>query len=151
MSRHKDRANLYATEADRPDLAEKFSKAAFKGTTLDLKAYEQAQAQAPTQADNATSPQAYSVGNGQQSASGQMPTTQEKGPASPAAAGPASGPSIGATVAAAVEAGLKIGRQAQAESTQRNAETALKNAAHNQEIDKWVKTQTKQNSAEIDR
>jgi Ti-type conjugative transfer relaxase TraA len=144
MTRHKDRVNLYATEADRPDLAEKFSKAAFKGTTLDLKEYDQAQA--PTQADNATSPQAYSVGNGQQSAGGQMPPTAN-GPA----AGPASGPDIGATASAAVEAGLKIGRQAQAESTQIKAETALKNAAHNQEMDKWVKTQTgKQNSIEIE-
>lgn len=42
MTRHKDRVQLYATKADRPDLAEKFSKAAMKGTTLDLKEYEQA-------------------------------------------------------------------------------------------------------------
>src|SRR5574343_409808 len=58
------------------------------------------------------------------------------------AAGTAVGADVGATIAAATEAGLKIGRQAQAEKEQSSEETALKNAEHRQEMDKWVKTQT---------
>jgi Ti-type conjugative transfer relaxase TraA len=81
MTRHKDRVQLYATEADRPDLAERFSKAALKGTTLDLKEYEQTTPEAAAGKDmegSAPSPQASSAGKGQQSAGAQMPQQAPK-------------------------------------------------------------------------
>jgi hypothetical protein len=82
MTRHKDRVQLYATEADRHDLAERFSKAALKGTTLDLKEYQQATPEASKDMDgSAPSPQASSAKGGQQSTSEQMPqeATQQAG------------------------------------------------------------------------
>ncbi len=94
MTRHKDRVNLYATEADRPDLAEKFSKGAMKGTTLDLKEYEQATPEAAAGKDmegSAPSPQASSAKGGQQSAGGQMPQQAPKTGAKAPQAGQAGG------------------------------------------------------------
>lgn len=36
LTRHKDSVKIYATEADRPEMAARFASANFKGTTLDL-------------------------------------------------------------------------------------------------------------------
>ncbi|MDI9331072.1 MAG: MobF family relaxase [Alphaproteobacteria bacterium] len=97
LTRHKDRVNLYATEADRPDLAEKFSKAAMKGTTLDLKEYEQATPEAAAGKDmEGSAPStaqglASSAGKGQQSAGGQMPQQAAKTTAQAPQAGQAGG------------------------------------------------------------
>lgn len=84
MTRHKDRATLYATEADKPELAEKFSKANFKGTTLDLPELtkvnpEQANTQEQGSAPSTAQGLASSAGKGQQSATGeQMPQQAAK-------------------------------------------------------------------------
>lgn len=81
MTRHKDRATLYATEADKPELAEKFSKANFKGTTLDLPELTKInpdQANTQDQQGSAPSPEASSAGKGQQSAGAQMPQQSPK-------------------------------------------------------------------------
>ncbi|MDI9330817.1 MAG: hypothetical protein QM527_05830 [Alphaproteobacteria bacterium] len=108
MTRHKDRATLYATEADKPELAEKFSKANFKGTTLDLPELtkvnpEQANTQEKGSAPSTAQGLASSAGKGQQSATGeQMPQQAPKvgaqatqgaqvGSSSPPQAGPAGG------------------------------------------------------------
>ena len=83
MTRHKNRATLYATEADKPELAEKFSKANFKGTTLDLPELtkvnpEQANAQEQGSAPSTAQGLASSAGKGQQSAGAQMPQQAAK-------------------------------------------------------------------------
>ena len=93
MTRHKDRATLYATEADKPELAEKFSKANFKGTTLDLPELTKINPEQTATQDqgSAPSPQASSAKGGQQSAGGQMPQQAPKTGAQAPQAGQAGG------------------------------------------------------------
>ena len=56
MTRHKEQAKLYCTDADRPQVAEAFSKANFKGTTLDLQEPEKAPEQAQAAEKQASTP-----------------------------------------------------------------------------------------------
>lgn len=77
LTRHKDSVKIYATEADRPEMAARFASANFKGTTLDLatvvKLDQQAQAPktAPTVgADVATKGEAMPAPQAAQAATG---------------------------------------------------------------------------------
>lgn len=156
MTRHKQAAQIYGTQADREGMAQGMAVAHIKKTTLDLKAPEIAPTLGQEVAQvNASSLAASSVGRGQQSVGGQMPQIAPQAAIQtapkPQQAGQAGQAQNSASVAAqAIQMGVNIGQKALAEAHASQAVSQAQQAKHNEQAHAWAQQQTKNKGQEME-